>query len=103
VRRADDARAHCALCDAFGRFKTRGRAPAEQPVSPAADAELNRLYRLYRDRLTEAQRSALARAESAWIAYRDKACAIEGGACLTELENERVAELKAGWVGEDFW
>ncbi len=84
-------------------LKAHGRAPAAQPVSPAADAALNRLYRLYRDRLTEAQRASLAKAESAWISYRDEACAIEGGACPTELANERVAELEAGWLGESFW
>jgi uncharacterized protein YecT (DUF1311 family) len=76
---------------------------AEQPVSPAADAELNRLYRLYLERLNTAQKSLLVAAELAWIAYRDKACVIEAGSCVTELTNERVAELKASWIGEAFW
>lgn len=76
---------------------------AERPVSPSADAALKRLYRDYLERLSKAQRSTLAAAELAWAAYRDKACAIDGGSCLTELTNERVTELKASWVGETFW
>jgi uncharacterized protein YecT (DUF1311 family) len=83
--------------------QTKGTRPAELPVDAAADAELNRVYRLYAERLTSSQRSALAAAELAWIGYRDKACALEGGRCLTELERERVAELQASWVGETFW
>jgi|HubBroStandDraft_6_1064221.scaffolds.fasta_scaffold00001_146 uncharacterized protein YecT (DUF1311 family) len=75
----------------------------EQPVSPAADAALNRLYRDYLKRLTKTQQSSLVGAELAWSAYRDKACAIEGGSCLTELTNERATELKASWIGEAFW
>jgi uncharacterized protein YecT (DUF1311 family) len=75
----------------------------ERPVSPSADAALKRLYRDYLERLTKTQQSSLAAAELAWVAYRDKACAIEGGSCLTELTNERVTELKASWVGEAFW
>lgn len=77
--------------------------PAERSVSPLADAELNRVYRLYDERLTRAQRAALGVAERTWIRYRDKACAIEGGSCLTELEQERIAELEAAWLGERFW
>jgi len=76
---------------------------AEQAASPSADAALKRLYRDYLERLTKTQQSSLAAAEFAWSAYRDKACAIEGGSCLTELANERVTELKASWVGEAFW
>jgi uncharacterized protein YecT (DUF1311 family) len=76
---------------------------AEQPVSPSADAALKRLYRDYLERLTKTQRSSLAAAELAWVAYRDKACAIQGGSCSTELTNERATELKASWVGEAFW
>jgi uncharacterized protein YecT (DUF1311 family) len=76
---------------------------AKRPMSSAADAALKRLYRDYLERLTKAQQSSLAAAELAWSAYRDKACAIEGGSCLTELTNERVAELEASWIGEAFW
>jgi uncharacterized protein YecT (DUF1311 family) len=90
-----DATSRVAACES-------SRAP-EQPVSPAADAELNRLYRLYLERLNKTQKSSLVAAELAWIAYRDKACVIEGGSCLTELTNERAAELKASWIGEAFW
>ncbi len=84
-------------------LQTKGTLPAKLQVDAAADAELNRIYALYVTRLTAAQRSSLAAAELAWINYRDKACALEGGRCLTELERERVAELKASWVGETFW
>ena len=82
---------------------SRGATMPEAPVSAAADRELNRVYRLYQKQLNSKQRDALTAAEVAWLSYRDKACAIEGGACLTELEKERVAELKAGWIGEAFW
>lgn len=75
----------------------------EEPVSPAADAELNRVYKLYAARITPAQRTQLGTAEHVWIHYRDKACAFEGGSCLTDLEKERTAELEASWVGEAFW
>jgi uncharacterized protein YecT (DUF1311 family) len=73
------------------------------PVSPQADRELNRVYRLYRAALGGEQRAAFASAELDWIAYRDKACALEGGACMTELTKDRVAELEASWIGEPFW
>jgi uncharacterized protein YecT (DUF1311 family) len=91
------------LAALLAALQTKGVRPAELPVGAAADAELNRLYALYAARLTGAQRSALAASERAWKAYRDKACALEGGRCLTELERERVAELEASWVGEAFW
>jgi uncharacterized protein YecT (DUF1311 family) len=91
------------LAALLAALQTKGARPAELPVGAAADAELNRVYALYAARLTGAQRSALAAAELAWKAYRDKACALEGGECLTELERERVAELEASWVGEAFW
>jgi uncharacterized protein YecT (DUF1311 family) len=83
--------------------QTKAARQAQLPVDAAADAELNRVYKLYVARLTSAQRSSLAAAELAWINYRDKACALEGGRCLTELERERIAELQASWVGEAFW
>jgi uncharacterized protein YecT (DUF1311 family) len=77
--------------------------PQELAVSAAADAELNRVYGLLAARITPEQRAALARSERAWIAYRDQACAVERGPCLTDLADGRVAELQAGWVGEAFW
>lgn len=84
-------------------LRTAGRAPAPQPLSPKAAAELNRVYNLYQPRLTASQRTALAAAERAWSAYREEACALEGGACLTTLTQERTVELEAAWVGEPFW
>jgi len=84
-------------------LQIKGARPPELPIGSAAGAELNRVYALYSVRLTGAQRSALAAAELAWKVYRNKACALEGGRCLTELEPERVAELEASWVGEAFW
>jgi uncharacterized protein YecT (DUF1311 family) len=84
-------------------LQTKGTPPPKLPVDAAADAELNRIYGLYVTRLTAEQRSSLAAAELAWINYRDKACALEGGRCLTELERERIAELETSWVGETFW
>jgi uncharacterized protein YecT (DUF1311 family) len=43
---------------------------AERPVAPSADAALKRLYRDYLERLTKTQRSTLAAAELASVAYR---------------------------------
>jgi uncharacterized protein YecT (DUF1311 family) len=84
-------------------LQTRDHAPAAKSVSPVTSAQLGVLYQGYVARLTGSQRTSLAAAQTAWAAYRDKACALEGGACLTELEKERIAELEASWVGEPFW
>ena len=74
------------------------------PVSNQVDAELNRVYGLLRKQdLTATQKSNLTSAELAWLSYRDKACKVEGGTCLDDLESERTAELEAGWLGEQFW
>lgn len=91
------------LTELNAELRARGAGQPEEPVSQAADRELNRIYRLYRARVTPQQSAALAAAELAWISYRDKACAIEGGTCMTQLEKERVTELEAAWVGEPFW
>lgn len=80
-----------------------GALPKLQPVSPAADAELNRVYGLLLKQLTAKQRKAAVASEVAWLSYRDKACPLEGDDCLTALERERTEELKAGWLGEAFW
>jgi uncharacterized protein YecT (DUF1311 family) len=85
------------------RVQKKEATRVERPVSAAADVELNRVYRIYLERIMQSQRSALAAAELAWISYRDKACGIEGGSCLTELERERTLELEAAWIGEAFW
>ncbi len=74
-----------------------------EPVSRAASAELDRVYGLFCGRITPAQRAALTSAQRAWLAYREKACSIEGGACLSELDRGRVADLEDGWIGEQFW
>ncbi len=80
----------------------RGRA-ALQAVSPAAQAQLDRIYGLYLARLTADLRASLTSAQAAWLVYRERACAVEGGRCLSALANERLAELKASWMGEVFW
>jgi len=75
-----------------------------QPVSPAVDKELNRVYGLlYKYDLSASSHKKLIASETAWIAYRDKACAFEGGTCLTDLERERTKEFEDGWLGEQFW
>jgi uncharacterized protein YecT (DUF1311 family) len=92
------------LDDVLSIVQGRGKAPAAEPVSPAVDKELNRVYGLMmKQDLTTAQREALIKSEVAWIAYRDKACAFEGGSCAGKLEDERTKELEAGWMGEQFW
>jgi uncharacterized protein YecT (DUF1311 family) len=78
-------------------------APPVQPLSKSAAVELDRVYGLLNKRITPASQKTLASSELAWIAYRDKACKLERGGCLTELETERTAELKSGWIGEPFW
>lgn len=87
------------------QLQTLPPAPAASaPVDPAADAELNRVYKAFMARLDgPALKSALTDAELAWIAYRDKICALAGDGCLTRLSVERTQEFKAGWFGEPFW
>lgn len=85
-------------------LKAEGVVPAMQPASAKVDAELNRVYGLLRKQdLTATQRSDLTAAELAWIAYRDKACKVEGGGCMDALESERTHELEDGWLGEQYW
>lgn len=84
-------------------LQTRERRPSPLLASPSAVGELNKLYHLYLARLTTSQRASLVSAQDAWVGYRDKACALEGGSCFTALDNERTAELQASWVGERFW
>jgi uncharacterized protein YecT (DUF1311 family) len=84
--------------------KAEGVVTTATPVSKSVDAELNRVYGLLmKQQLTAAQRNALVSAEIAWLAYRDKACKLEGGSCFDDLETERTKELEAGWIGEQFW
>lgn len=84
-------------------MQTRDARSSERAVSAAAAAELKRVYDLYSARITVDERALLAAAEAAWTVYRGKACAVEGGSCLTELTNERVLELEDSWIGEAFW
>lgn len=77
--------------------------PHDEPVAPSAAAELNRISRQYISRLKKSQAASLNAAQTAWVAYVYEWCAIAGGSCLTALTNERIAELKASWIGEPFW
>jgi uncharacterized protein YecT (DUF1311 family) len=74
----------------------------EESAPREALVELDRLYRLFRQHLSGVERSMLVASQTAWIAYRDNECVIEGGACLTELDRERIAELKE-CLCEPFW
>ncbi|HEY3676470.1 MAG TPA: lysozyme inhibitor LprI family protein [Candidatus Tumulicola sp.] len=76
---------------------------AEEPVSRTSDVRLSRLIRLYNERLTPSQGAGLAAAQRAWSTYRDAWCAIAGGACKTNVTNQRVTELESAWMGEAFW
>ena len=82
----------------------------------AADAELNRVYKLVRSAMKRLDRdmpadlkaaaTALRDAQRAWITYRDKACAAEGflfrggtmeplivSGCMAELTRRRTQDL----------
>ena len=74
-----------------------------ETVSATTDAELNRLYKLYLRQIDALQKEKLTVAELAWIRYRDRACALEGGACMTELDRDRTTDLKAAWIADPFW
>jgi uncharacterized protein YecT (DUF1311 family) len=84
--------------------RQRGPLPSEMPASTHAAGTLDRFNALLEKQdLTATNRAALGASGIAWKAYRDEACALEGGACLSELDEERVTELQAGWIGEPFW
>jgi uncharacterized protein YecT (DUF1311 family) len=81
-----------------------GSAPKALPLSPKAGEELDRVYGLlFKYDLSAASHAKLVAAEAAWKTYRCRACAAEGGSCLTDLTVERTNELKDGWLGEPFW
>lgn len=63
------------------------------------------MYRLYLQQLATlpAAKRDLVAAERVWITYRDRECALEGGACLTQLERARTGDLENTWLGETFW
>jgi uncharacterized protein YecT (DUF1311 family) len=85
-------------------LQAEGVVPGREPASSKVDAELNRVYGLLRKQhLTAAQSNNLTSAELAWISYRDKACKVEGGTCMDDLESERTSEFEDGWLGEQFW
>lgn len=84
-------------------LRTHGAFATAAPVATGDDAELGRVYGLYRSRLTPELRALLEASQRAWLIYREKECAVEGGSCVSELAKERVAELEASWVGEPFW
>lgn len=82
----------------------RGGPPkSESPAAPEAASRLARVYRLYEAQLDAQQKAQFAAAQRAWENYRDRACALERGSCLTALTTERVSELEASWLGEPFW
>ena len=74
----------------------------------AADAELNAMYRLLREKLDGKAREFAARAEQAWITFRDAECLSRLGAredsgtiypllfnvCMTRLTRERTKDLR---------
>jgi len=86
-----------------------GTALAQEADLQKADAELNASYRQIRERLKgdAAKTDLLAKAERAWVAFRDAECAfaasgVEGGSvqptvlagCRADLTQKRVEELK---------
>ena len=71
------------------------------PADPKVDAELNRVYGILLKKTDGKERDKLVASETAWIAYRDKACAIEGPGCSTQLEQERIEVLKSSWLDCD--
>jgi len=83
--------------------KAKGGIPRAEPVSPKAEAEFKRVYGLLAQRIDPKGRAALAASQDAWVKYRDRACAFEGGNCATELARERTTEIESGWMGERFW
>jgi uncharacterized protein YecT (DUF1311 family) len=90
------------LATLLARLESGRSPPDERPASPRAVAQLGAVYREYAKRLTPTLRSALINAQRAWTTYVDRACAIERGACRSELANERMTELQASWIGEPF-
>lgn len=84
-------------------LRDHGAVAAQAPISTDVDTELSRVYGLYRTRITPELRAPLEASQRAWLVYRKKECAVEGGSCIAELARERVTELEDSWVGEAFW
>ncbi|MDR2128761.1 MAG: lysozyme inhibitor LprI family protein [Burkholderiaceae bacterium] len=73
----------------------------------AADKELNAIYAAYRKSLDAKSKAALAKAQNAWIKFRDLSCAfetmgpiggsiypMESGLCLAQKTRARSEEIK---------
>jgi len=78
-----------------------GKLVASGPADKDVDAELNRVYAILLKKTDAKERAKLVASEVAWLAYRDKACAIEGSGCSTALEQERIDVLKSSWLDCD--
>lgn len=78
-----------------------GRLVPSGPADGNVDAELNRVYGILLKRTDAKEHDLLVASESAWLTYRDKACAIEGPGCSTQLEEERTELLKSSWLDCD--
>ncbi len=76
---------------------------ALEAVRTATDARLRHVYGAIASRLDPSERASLLRSEIAWLRYRDAACALEGGACLTTMERERTKSLEDSWLGDPVW
>jgi uncharacterized protein YecT (DUF1311 family) len=91
------------LSDFLETFKAEGVIETAKPVSDESSAAFDDFVSKLKAQLSGSQLSLLANAQSAWRSYRDKACKVAGYECLTDLTDQRVEELKAGWMGEQFW
>jgi uncharacterized protein YecT (DUF1311 family) len=85
------------------RRASHGSAPAPIAVSSAAASDLAHVTAAYEKNVDAGQRTKFDAAHIAWVSYRDKACAIEGGDCITQLDRDRVAQLKSAWMGDPIW
>lgn len=93
-------RARVAELSTFTKSATR---IPERPLSQVAAVGLGRMVRLYDERLNAPQRALLASSQRAWAGYREAWCTLAGGSCETRLTDDRVSELEATWIGEQFW
>lgn len=80
--------------DAYRTTLSKNELRPLQRVDATVDRSLNSAYQAVRRSAAHGTDSKLEDAEIAWIRYRDRACPIEGGSCVTDLENERVTFLK---------
>lgn len=87
--------------EALLAFVNAGKLVPSGPADAAVDAELNRVYGILLKKTDAKEHDLLLASEVAWLAYRDKACAIEGPGCTTQLEKERIEVLKSSWLDCD--